>query len=77
MRTTLNIDDDIYEAARTLAETTGKSLGAIVTELARRGLQPRPQARGANDLPVFAVPGDAEVIPGNRASRLLDEEGLH
>jgi hypothetical protein len=38
MRTTLAIDDDVLQAARQLADATGRSLGEIVSELARRSL---------------------------------------
>jgi hypothetical protein len=38
MRTTLEIDDAVLAAARALAAQTGSSLGAAVSELARRGL---------------------------------------
>lgn len=75
MRTTLTLDDDVADAARELAQRTGKSLGAVVSELARRGLRPNlPPAQGGK-LPAFPVATDADIIPGDRASRLLDEEG--
>lgn len=38
MRTTLDIEDAILAAARSLARAEGISLGAAVSELARRGL---------------------------------------
>ncbi len=38
MRTTLDIEDAILAAARSLARARGISLGAAVSELARRGL---------------------------------------
>ena len=38
MRTTLDIDDDILAAARDLAKAEGKTMGEIVSDLARRGL---------------------------------------
>lgn len=39
MRTTLEIDDTVLAAARSLARAEGLSLGAAVSELARRGLR--------------------------------------
>ena len=76
MRTTLTLADDVYEAAKTLAAGSGQSLGVVVSELARRGLRPRRVVQPTgDDLPVFRVSGDAEVIPGNRAAALLAEEG--
>ena len=38
MRTTLNIDDDVILAAKGLARRDGSSIGAVISELARRGL---------------------------------------
>jgi len=38
MRTTLAIDDDVLAAAKHLAEHQSKSLGEVVSELARQGL---------------------------------------
>jgi len=39
MRTTLEIDDTVLAAARSLARSRGCSLGEAVSELAKRGLQ--------------------------------------
>ena len=75
MRTTINLAEDVYEAAKTLAEGSGKSLGVVVSELVRRGLQPQLNPSHGDLLPVFSVPAGAEVIPGNRAGELLAEEG--
>lgn len=38
MRTTLDIDDDVLQAAKELARREGKTAGRVVSELARRGL---------------------------------------
>ena len=38
MRTTINIDDDVLLAARGLARRDGSSVGAVISELARKGL---------------------------------------
>ena len=38
MRTTLTIDDDILAAAKHLAERERKSVGEVVSALARQGL---------------------------------------
>ena len=76
MRTTLALADDVYEAARTLAEASGRSLGDVVSDLARRGLRPQPAIAREGDVPVFVVPANAPIIPGNRASQLLADEGI-
>jgi hypothetical protein len=65
MRTTLHIDDDIYNAARSLAAIERTSVGKVLSRLARRALSPAP--RGGNDasaFPVFPVPsGTAPLTP--------------
>src|SRR5437016_2635303 len=42
MRTTLNLPDDVYEVARSLAAARGISLGDALAELVRRGLNQLP-----------------------------------
>ncbi len=45
MRTTLSIDDDVLLAAKARAEREHRSVGEVVSELARRGLSPNPTER--------------------------------
>ena len=40
MRTTLQLDEDVLAAARALAERQGRTLGEVVSELARKVLVP-------------------------------------
>ncbi|MGK2937928.1 MAG: antitoxin [Solirubrobacteraceae bacterium] len=73
MRTTLNLDDDVVAAARELAAGERRSLGAVVSELARRGLSPaRVDADG--DLPVIRVPAGTPAITPEMVRRALDED---
>jgi hypothetical protein len=77
MRTTVTLANDVYQAAKTLADGSGRSLGEVISDLARRGLRPQALSHQSQDgLPVFTVPADAEVIPGSRASELLAKEGI-
>jgi hypothetical protein len=76
MRTTLTLDDDVYEAAETLARASGKRLGQVVSDLIRRGLRPPPvAARSRARFPTFEIPPDAPVISAGRIQRILDDEG--
>jgi hypothetical protein len=43
MRTTLDIDDDVLQAAKDRARREGKTAGAVVSELARSALTAPPQ----------------------------------
>jgi len=78
VRTTLTLDDDIYEAAVHLSRTSGERLGKVLSTLARRGLKPAvpPARRSTRRFPVFHVPANAPVIPASRIQRVIDEEGL-
>ena len=42
MRTTLAIDDDVLAAAKALAEREGKTVGDVLTQLAREADRPLP-----------------------------------
>lgn len=74
MRTTLNIDDEILEAARSLADERDLSVGAVLSELARRGLQ-RPGAgqRRNKGFPVFDVSQGSTPLTLDRVKRHEDE----
>jgi hypothetical protein len=42
VRTTLDIDDDVLEAAKSLARQSNRTAGAVLSELARRALTGTP-----------------------------------
>jgi hypothetical protein len=76
MRTTLDIDDDVLQAAREIAATTSRSIGKVVSDLARRGLTPtRPKVRIRNGVPLLGPrgPGDPVLTMGF-INELRDEE---
>jgi hypothetical protein len=80
MRTTLDIDDDVLLAAREHAAREQKSLGAVVSELARESLRrpaAAPSRRGkARAGGRFAVlPHRSEVITLEHVRTLQDSEG--
>jgi hypothetical protein len=73
MRTTLEIDDDVMTAARELAAEGRRSLGAVISELARRGLTPaRIDTTGR--FPIITSPSDAPPITPEMVRRALDED---
>jgi hypothetical protein len=72
MRTTVNLDPDVLRAARSLARARSISLGAAISELARRGLEPeRPANEGG--LPRFRVPPGAKPITLEAVKQFEDE----
>lgn len=62
MRTTINLDDDLLRAARSLARQRGESLGAVVSGLLREALAPAPDFAYEMDVPVFVVREGAPPI---------------
>lgn len=73
MRTTLELDDDVVTAARELAAGERRSLGSVISELARRGLTPA-RVETAGGLPVIRVPAGTLAITAEMVQRGLDEE---
>jgi hypothetical protein len=74
MRTTLNLDADVMDAARALADADGRSLGTVVSDLARRGLLPRESSLDEQDgFPVFRVSPGAAAITQEMVGVALEE----
>lgn len=74
MRTTVNLADDIVEAARAIARQERRSLGHVISELARRGLAPRTEPKDEKDgFPVFHVDPHAPAITDEMIDKALDE----
>jgi hypothetical protein len=71
MRTTVTLDDDVFEAARALAAGSGQTLGQVLSRLARQGLRGSAERTSRRGLAVFPVPADSPVIPSDRARELL------
>ena len=78
MRTTVTLDDDVYEAALCHARATGQRLGQVLSDMARRSMTPEPppkQPRG-HRFPAFDVPAGARLIASSRIQAALDEDGV-
>ncbi len=74
MRTTLNIDDEILEAAKSIARERSLSVGVVLSDLARRGLRPdKTNPRKRKGFPVFDVSFDGTVLTLDRVKRYEDE----
>jgi hypothetical protein len=79
VRTTLDIEDDILQAAKELARQQGETTGQIISALARRGLSAPLTARKSppttrNGVPL--LPSRGEVITLEHIQKLRDEEGI-
>ena len=73
MRTTLNLDDDLLHAVRSLARERGQSLGDVVSSLIRRGLKPPAEIRYHRDVPVFTVRENAPPITPEMVESALED----
>lgn len=76
MRTTLSIDDDILAAAKRLAQREQKSIGGVISALARQGLS--LSARGSkaerNGVPLLPSRKTAVPVTTERVNQLRDEQ---
>jgi hypothetical protein len=79
MRTTLDIEDDVLQAAKELSQREGGTAGQIISRLARRGLT-MPEAKHKNRSSVRGgvpvLPSRGEVITLEQVQRLMDREGV-
>jgi hypothetical protein len=74
VRTTLAIDDDLLAAARDLAVRERRSIGEVISDLARSGLKrgdAMPKRR--NGLPVLPVKERHGIVTMELVNRLRDE----
>jgi len=73
MRTTLAIDDDVFVAARAIAQHSRRSIGVVISELARGALA-RPQGTDIrNGIPLLALSRPGAIVTTEVVNRLRDE----
>jgi len=78
MRTTLDIDDDVLEAAKALGRQTNKTAGAILSDLARRALtgstgsEKKHKPRGVGGFDPF--PSRGGVVTNERIDKLREQD---
>lgn len=53
MRTTLDIDDDVLQAAKEIAANRGTTAGRVLSDLARKALTPTRDVRERNGVPLM------------------------
>jgi hypothetical protein len=80
MRTTLDLDDDVLLAAKAHAAREKRSLGAVISDLARESLQ-RPaanpvKARGRSGGRFAVLPARKEMVTVEHVRSLMDAEGV-
>jgi hypothetical protein len=74
VRTTLAIDDDVLAAAKELAATERKSVGEVISALARRALLPAPSSGATrNGVPLLPVRPGAPRVTSDLVRQLEEE----
>jgi hypothetical protein len=74
MRTTLAIDDDVLAAAKELAATQQKSVGEVISTLARRALRPVETGRKTrNGVPLLTVRPNKPRVTSELVRQLREE----
>jgi hypothetical protein len=73
MRTTLSLDDDVFQVVRRYAESRSLALGKAVSELVRKGLAAPVPMRTVNGIQVFDLPPDSPRVTTKRVKELESE----
>lgn len=78
MRTTIIIEDDVFDSAMQISRTSGIRIGKVISDLARRGLNPVSEVQVVQKgrFPVFSVGPDTPMMDADLVQRVLDEEGF-
>lgn len=74
MRTTLSIADDVLLAARAIARAQRKTIGEVISELARQSLiKPHKAAATRNGIPLLPTRDRETVVTIEIVNALRDE----
>jgi hypothetical protein len=74
MRTTLAIDDDVLAAAKAMAEQQRRSVGDLISDLARRQLNRSPPTRERNGIPLLTPKPGSPPITLEFVNKLRNEQ---
>jgi len=73
MRTTLTIDDDVLTAAKAIARQTDRTIGEVVSELARCALRPPAELAERNGVPLLPLRRPGVIVTAEIVNALHDE----
>lgn len=75
MRTTINLDQDVYLAARRLSDRRHKPLGAIISELVRSALTTTtPHTATRNGVALFPERKTKTIVTLELVNQIRDDE---
>jgi len=75
MRTTVDLDEDVLRVAKHLAQEREQSLGRVLSDLVRSGLQPKGKVsvrRGA--IPILSRKPGAQPVTTQAVKELLERD---
>jgi hypothetical protein len=73
MRTTLTIDDDVLLVAKARAEAERRSIGEVVSDLARQALRSPTISETRNGIPLLPIRAPGMVVTLELVNKLRDE----
>jgi len=73
VRTTINLDDDVFPLIKKYAESRRVPLGKAASELVRRGLTARRPTRTVHGLTIFELPPDSPQVTTEQVRRLEED----
>ena len=74
MRTTLDLDEDVLQAAKELAAQRRTTAGKVLSELARTALRPSdPNLEVRHGVPLLPARSDARPVTMAAVNRLRDD----
>lgn len=74
MRTTLDLDEDVLQAAKELAEARNTTAGKVLSALARKGLTPTRGPRVRNGVPLLPRRPGGPILTMKLVNELRDDE---
>jgi hypothetical protein len=74
MGTHVTIDDDVVRAAEKLAREQARTVGEVISELARRSLPAEQQIVYRNGIPLLPISNPGAVVTMEHVNALRDDE---
>ena len=73
MRTTLDLELDVLQAAKEIGAVRGVSAGQVISELVRKALASTKTAKMRNGVPLFSRKAGSPLLTMAAVNRLRDE----
>jgi hypothetical protein len=73
MRTTLDLDDDVLQAAKELAAVQQTTAGKVISDLVRKALAPTSVPRVRNGVPLLPHRPGGPIMTMKRVNELRDD----